>query len=477
MTDEKKYAPSNIDVEQALLGAILINNDAMGRVIGFLEPGHFYEPLHGEIYRVAKEMITAGKKCSPITIKTFLPEHEEVAKDVNVAQYLARLAADAATIVNAEDFGRALYALYLRRMLITVGEDVANIAYDAPVEHDVHDMIEESIARLLELDTEKGSNSQRTDIQSITADALSQTSKAYSNEGIEGIEFPLAELGKLNQGPMEAGNLYGLLGGTKEGKSSLTAMIMNTALQHGHPVLVNSYDQTGVQWARQMAAQHTGIDANRQRKGETNEDEFKRVAEYFDWLNRAAPFQIIKCRQENAERLAVYATRFLRRFRSTGKIPLIITDHVGKIPALDPRADAGKQAGQTNQIFKSLAGEYGCVWINLIQRNSAGTQRKNPRPVKKDIYGGEGAVADYDAIFYVYREAKWLRDQLKTADERDKADMEARVLAREGLAELGLIAHRFAPEHFTYDVKFIEKLTKYESLAHENEDMTFGEGF
>ena len=89
-----REAPNNIEAEQALLGAILVNNDAFYRVSDFLKPSHFFEPLHRKIFEVAGELIRMGKMANPVTIKTFLPADEKVG-DMTVAQYLARLAAEA----------------------------------------------------------------------------------------------------------------------------------------------------------------------------------------------------------------------------------------------------------------------------------------------------------------------------------------------------------------------------------------------
>lgn len=128
-----REAPNNIEAEQALLGAILVNNDAYYRVSDFLKPVHLYEPLHRKIFEVAGDIIRMGKTANPVTIKTFLPADDKVG-DLTVAQYLARLAAEAVSIINAEDYGRAIYDLALRRALIQIGEDVVNIAYDAPLD-------------------------------------------------------------------------------------------------------------------------------------------------------------------------------------------------------------------------------------------------------------------------------------------------------------------------------------------------------
>ena len=88
-----RTAPQNLEAEQALLGAILVNNDAFYRVSDFLEPEHFAEMLHQQIYEVASKLIRAGKTASPITLKTFLPADLDIG-GLNTSQYLARLAAE-----------------------------------------------------------------------------------------------------------------------------------------------------------------------------------------------------------------------------------------------------------------------------------------------------------------------------------------------------------------------------------------------
>ena len=116
-----REAPNNVEAEQALLGALLVNNDAFYRVSDFLKPSHFHEPIHRKIYEVAGELVRMGKVANPVTLKTFLPAEEKIG-DMTVSQYLARLAANAVTVINAADYGRAIYDLATRRALITVGE-------------------------------------------------------------------------------------------------------------------------------------------------------------------------------------------------------------------------------------------------------------------------------------------------------------------------------------------------------------------
>src|SRR5450631_522591 len=96
-----RTAPHNIELEQALLGAILINNEAFYRVSGFLEPQHFFEPIHQKLYQIAGDLIGAGKTATPITLKTFLPSDTDV-EGLTASQYLARVAAEATTVITAE---------------------------------------------------------------------------------------------------------------------------------------------------------------------------------------------------------------------------------------------------------------------------------------------------------------------------------------------------------------------------------------
>src|SRR5215210_7984331 len=188
-----RVAPNNIDAEQALLGAILVNNDAYYRVSDFLEPGHFFEDLHRRIYEVATTLIKAGKVATPITLKTFLGDQD--LGGLTVSQYLARLAAEATTVINAEDYGRTIYDLAIRRNLIGIGEDMVNVAYDAPVESSPRDQIEEAERRLYELaETGRYDGGFQRFSDALTT-AIDVAAAAYKRDGkLSGIATGLADL-------------------------------------------------------------------------------------------------------------------------------------------------------------------------------------------------------------------------------------------------------------------------------------------
>src|SRR5216684_607791 len=192
-----RTAPHNIELEQALLGAILVNNEAFYRVSDFLEPRHFFEPVHQKLYEIAASLVRVGKTATPITLKTFLPSDLDVA-GLTASQYLARLAAEATTVINAEDYGRTIYDLAIRRTLIIIGEDVVNVAYDAPVDLPPREQIEDAERRLYELaETGRYDGGFQRFATALTT-AVDVAAKAYQRDGrLSGLATGLDDLDRM----------------------------------------------------------------------------------------------------------------------------------------------------------------------------------------------------------------------------------------------------------------------------------------
>src|SRR5689334_13365701 len=189
-----RSAPHNIEAEQSLLGAILVNNDAFYRVSDFLEPSHFFEPIHRQIFETAGSLIRMSKLATPVTLKTFLPSDLDLG-GITVAQYLARLAAEATTVINAYDYGHTIYDLALRRELIRIGEDMVNVAYDAPVDFAPRAQIEDTERKLYELaESGRYDGGFQKFSQALTV-AVDMAAKAFQRDGkLSGIATGLRDL-------------------------------------------------------------------------------------------------------------------------------------------------------------------------------------------------------------------------------------------------------------------------------------------
>src|SRR5205814_6337319 len=138
--------------EQALLGAILINNTAHSRVAEFLMPEHFGNAVHGRIYAAIGKLLERGQIANPVTLKNLF-DQDGALTEIGGAQYLARLAGAAVTVINTEDYGRAVHDLYLRRELITLGEDVVNDAFREDLDDPALEQSERVEKKLFDLAT------------------------------------------------------------------------------------------------------------------------------------------------------------------------------------------------------------------------------------------------------------------------------------------------------------------------------------
>src|SRR5262245_50826395 len=128
-----RQAPSNVEAEQALLGALLVNNDALAHVSDRLKAEHFFEPLHSRIFDAIYKFHDKGQIANPITLKHFF-DRDEALSDLGGGAYLVKLAAAAVTVINIADYSHLIYDLALKRQLIGIGEKVVNTAYEHQVD-------------------------------------------------------------------------------------------------------------------------------------------------------------------------------------------------------------------------------------------------------------------------------------------------------------------------------------------------------
>ena len=320
-----RVPPANVEAEQALLGAIMINNDAFDRVSDFLRSEHFVEEIHRRIFEIAGAMIRQGKLATPVTLKTFLGDHDIAG--VTVPQYLARLATEATTIINAYDYGRSIYDLALRRELITIGEDVVNVAYDAPVDSSPREQIEEAERRLYQIaegGRYDGGFQRFTDALKIAVD---MAAKAYEREGsLSGIATGLLDLDRY-MGGLQASDLVIFAGRPGMGKTALaTNIAFNVARAYegrtradGVAETVNggivgffSLEMSAEQLATRIIAEQSGVASYKIRRGDITEGDFRRIADAVTEI-QSIPFYIDQTGGISIAQLTARARRLKRQ--------------------------------------------------------------------------------------------------------------------------------------------------------------------
>jgi replicative DNA helicase len=287
-----RIAPHNIELEQALLGAILVNNEAFYRVSDFLEPRHFFEPIHQKLFEIATSLVRVGKTATPITLKTFLAPDIDVA-GLTAPQYLARLAAEATTVINAADYGRTIYDLATLRSLIGIGEDIVNAAYDSPSDSRPQDQIEEAERSLYGLaETGRYDGGFQRFAQALST-AVEMAAHAYQRDGkLSGLATGLRDLDRM-MGGLQKSDLVILAGRPGMGKTALaTNVAYNVAKAweggvradgriestNGGIVGFFSLEMSAEQLATRIISEQSEIASYRIRRGEIEPSDFDRIA-------------------------------------------------------------------------------------------------------------------------------------------------------------------------------------------------------
>ncbi|OWV62561.1 hypothetical protein ATY75_12110 [Rhizobium sp. N122] len=471
---EVQVAPSNIEAEQALLGAVLMNNEALDVLRVPLEPSHFYEAIHRDIFGAILDLRKAGRHANPVTVRNYVDDVQIGEK--TISQYLASLVSNAVTVINAPDYARAIIEASARRACLQLSQKMEKTAYSK--ELDIMDEFEALKAKFEDVvkALQGGDGIENRRPGDAYLDFFSSTSL---NGGAVGVVIAIPAIrAAIGEDVFAAGNVYGLLGASGEGKTATTMQLIYGAVAAGHPVLFLSYDQSAPQCVRQMIAQVHGIDTKQQNDPERRmtQSERDKCMMFVAWLNQQ-PFEIIRCRREGISRLLAYAKRFIKRHKN-GKTPLIVIDHILKIKPRDDRASPDVRSSEINMEAKAFADETQSSFLILNQRNGQGGYRLNPRPIGKDIYGGEGAKQDYDAIAYLYRPQHWREEMLATAaDDRERGKINA-VFAEFGgdveeIAEFGALKCRFGGRGIRERERFEARYTRYVPIQPQREPELF----
>jgi replicative DNA helicase len=198
-----------------------------------------------------------------------------------------------------------------------------------------------------------------------------------------------------------------------------------------------------------------------------SQTEQDRCVTFANWIN-AQPFDIIRCQREGVDRLMAYARRFIKN-RSNSKTPFIVLDHIGKVKPKNDKLSADRISGDVTVEFKALADELGASVLILNQRNGESGKRQNPRPIAKDLYGGENARADYDAVITLYRPEKYKKEMEKVAATPQDWKVINTVFGSEieGIAEIAAIKVRWGDPTIVERVNFDAAFTRYVSMRQE----------
>ncbi|MEM1047217.1 MAG: replicative DNA helicase [Pseudomonadota bacterium] len=473
-----RTAPHNVEQEQELLGAILVNNETFDRVSDFLEPAHFFIAAHQEIYNKSGQLIRAGKVASPVTLKTFFPQDTAIA-EMPVLQYLFRLVANATSIINAEDYGRAIRELAVRRNLITIGQDMVNIAYDAPIEMPPSAQIEDAERRLYELAEKGQSNTGFGTFSDALTEAIELAAAAYQRDGqLSGISTGITDL-DAKLGGFQPSDLIVLAGRPGMGKSALaTNIAFNMARAHrsatgsdGRPATTNgaivgfySLEMSSEQLATRILAEQSGVPSSDIRRGSITEDQFQKLAIASQEM-QTAPLYLDQTGGISIAQLAARA----RRLKRQHGLDMIVVDYLQLVSGSSKRSSENRvqEITEITTSLKALAKELSVPILALSQLSRQVEAREDKRPMLSDLRESGSIEQDADVVLFVFREKYYVQAKKPAEGTEEFFKWQADMERVHNKAEVIIGKQRHGPTG-TVELRFDEQITRFSSAADES---------
>jgi replicative DNA helicase len=426
--------PHNIEAEQALLGAVLVNNAAYHRVSDFLLPEHFAEGVHGRIFGAIAKLIERGQIANPVTLKNLF-DQDGALTEIGGAQYLARLATSMVTIINAGDYGRTIHDLYLRRQLISIGEDTVNEAYAHDLERDARNQIEQAEKKLFDLAVSgQYEGGFRAFSQALT-EAITMAEAAFKRSGrTTGVSTGFDDLDDL-LGGLHPSDLVVLAGRPSMGKTALATNIgFNAAktyrstkgpdgklvTEDGAVIGFFSLEMSAEQLATRVLSEESGVASDRIRRGDVSHDDFGKFVQASQKLASVPLF----IDDSPALTIAGLRTRARRLMRQQG-LGLIIVDYLQLLRGAGEGRGAENRVQEISEItrgLKALAKELNVPVLALSQLSRAVEQREDKRPMLSDLRESGSIEQDADVVMFVFREEYYLSRGEPTRRPEDSDD-------------------------------------------------------
>lgn len=402
--------PHNEEAEQALLGAILVNNKSYEKVGEFLRPEHFYDPLHQRIFASIVKMMDQGQIADPVTLRPYF-ENDPDAGDRG--GYLAELAAGSITVINAGDYGHTIHDMFLRRQLIEVGSDMVNEAFRHDLDITAITQIEEAEKQLFELASTGDVKGGFVPFIDSVKLAIETAEVAYRRSShVTGVTTGLIDVDR-KLGGLHGSDLIILAGRPSMGKTALATNIafasakahMRSNGEEGAPVGFFSLEMSAEQLATRILADEAQVPGDKIRRGEIKDTDFPRFVQASQELARV-PFFV-----DDTPALSVAAVRTrARRLKRTHGLGMLVVDYLQLLRGSSIRGSENRvqEISEITRGLKAIAKELHIPVIALSQLSRAVELREDKRPQLADLRESGSIEQDADVVMFVFREQYYL---------------------------------------------------------------------
>jgi replicative DNA helicase len=442
--DYGKIPPQALDLEEAVLGAIMLEKDAILTVLDILEPGSFYKEAHQVIYEVAQ---TLSQQEKPIDLLTVTEELRKIEKleAVGGAAFIAQLTSRVGSAAHLEYHARIVAQKYIQRELIRVSSDIQERAFDEGT--DVDDLLDYSERELLEI-AEGHIKKETVRINHLLKTAIEHIEEAGKRkDSLSGVPSGFTKLDRITSG-WQKSDLIILAGRPSMGKTAFVlSMARNMAVEHNRPVAFFSLEMSSIQLVNRLIIAETHLPSDKIRTGRLENYEWEQLEYKIKDLERA-PIYV-----DDTPAISIFEFRAkCRRLKQKFDISAVVIDYLQLMTGTKEMGSREQEVSNISRSLKSVAKELDIPVIALSQLNRSVEMRSgNKRPQLSDLRESGAIEQDADLVIFIHRSEYYGID----------VDEEGNSL--KGIAEIIVAKHRNGP---TGDIqlKFVREYAKFVDL-------------
>lgn len=401
---DPKIPPQNLEAEESVLGALLIDKDAVIKVADSLKPEHFYHDANGEIYRAILRLYEKRQPADLVTVSNELKQRK-LLKKIGGSPYLSRLVDRVPTSGHIEHYAEIVRQQAVRRSLLMFCGDLSEMCFEGEMSlPKLLDKAEERVFALSQENITKGFVA----VKSILADSFDRLDELHRNkESLRGVSTGFRSLDNRLAGLQES-NMIIIAGRPSEGKTSLALNIaQHVAVKEKIPVGLFSLETSKEQLVDRLLSAQANVDAWRITTGRLEEEDFTKIGEAMGELAEAPLFI------DDTPGLSVMEIRTkARKLQMEHGIKLLVLDYLQL--ARGPKSESRVvEVSQISQGLKNIARELNVPFLVLSQLSRAVEQRGDRKPQLSDLRESGSIEQDSDVVMFIHRPNVEQRDQVK----------------------------------------------------------------
>lgn len=452
MTEMLKVPPHSNEAEQAVIGGLMLDNDAWDKVIERIIATDFYRREHQLIFAAISHMVEAQKPFDVLTVAEQLKQQNQL-QDIGNEVYLFELAKNTASASNITAYADIIRERSVLRQLLQVANTIADTAFN-PAGRSVTDLLDEAEQHVFKIAEQGSREGGPESIQMLLGKAVDRIDTLYQNKAaITGLATGFTDLDRMTSGFQDA-DLVIIAGRPSMGKTVLGVNILEHAvIKSDKPCVMFSLEMPGEAIAMRMISSLARINQQNLRTGNLTDDDWARIPSAVSLLSEAKLFIDDTAGLSPAEMRA----RARRVAREHGDIGLIVVDYLQLMSIPGYKEGRVNEVSEISRSLKALAKEMNCPVIGLSQLSRGLEQRTDKRPVMSDLRESGAIEQDADVIAFIYR------DEVYNPESPDKGTAEI-IIGKQRNGPIGNLR-----------LTFLGQYTKFEDFIPDNYAMGYGE--